>query len=145
MPYSPPQNNRSHSFTGRCGFDSCKRTNLIYVTAINRRTNRIYFTNPDVGRVTVVDGNKQKVIRTIKVGLRAFPIVVNERTNRIYVGSIQDQTLSVIDGRTNRVISTILVPSIPGRLALNTCTICAKNRRFFLIKKREKERRQPFA
>ncbi|HKU24339.1 MAG TPA: hypothetical protein VJQ54_02645, partial [Candidatus Sulfotelmatobacter sp.] len=46
--------------------------------AVNRKTNRIYVVNTDSGAVSVIDGNRDEVIATVKGGVHPYAVAINE-------------------------------------------------------------------
>jgi LPXTG-motif cell wall-anchored protein len=87
--------------------------------AINRGTNRLYISDWVSGKVSVVDGATNKLIKEISVGDQPTSIAVNASTNRIYVNESAPK-ISVIDGTTNAVIDEI--DQIAGHLAVDPTT-----------------------
>ncbi len=127
------------------------RTNLIYVTTfrtlcvidgttnrvrttilfkgrpsqiiINELTNRIYVTNTVKDTVSVINGNTQAVIATIKVGSNpVIPPAINTITNRIYVANNLSRFLSVIDGRTNKLLKNVQLGRLQSEVVVNPRT-----------------------
>jgi YVTN family beta-propeller protein len=87
-----------------------------FLGAINKTTNRIYFSNSDAdlsgltfaapGYVSVIDGGTSSVITNVPVGNRPFGIKANEVTNKIYVANFGGTSslpggITVIDGASN--------------------------------------------
>jgi len=84
--------------------------------AVNTKTNKIYvdlstsgWYSPGVTQsyVLVIDGNTNKVIKTIMVNPTVTGIAVNESTNKIYISNYFADTVQVIDGNTDKIIKTI--------------------------------------
>ena len=84
--------------------------------AVNTKTNKIYvdlstngWYSPGVTQsyVLVIDGNTNKVIKTITVNPTVTGIAVNESTNKIYISNYFADTVQVIDGNTDQIIKTI--------------------------------------
>lgn len=87
--------------------------------AVNPATNRIYTSNYDDGTVTVVDGNTNVTLGTIKVGTGPYGIAVNPTTNRIYVANRNSDNITVIDGNSNTIVTNIGLGTKPWVLAVN--------------------------
>ncbi len=128
------------------------RTNLIYVTSaigtifvidgktnrirttipvggrpsrivINELTNRIYVTNTINNTVSVINGNTQAIIATIKVG--SNPVIIpalNVITNRIYVANNLSRFLSVINGRNNKLLRNVQLGRLQSEVVINPLT-----------------------
>lgn len=75
--------------------------------AVNPATNRVYTSDYDGGTVTVVDGNTNVTMGTIKVGTGPYGIAVNSTTNRIYVANRNSDNITVIDGNSNTILANI--------------------------------------
>ncbi|MBU0491475.1 MAG: hypothetical protein KKA73_25435 [Chloroflexi bacterium] len=123
--------------TGNC-YVVCEETNRLHVigegvgayahvgvgrrpkfVAVNPNTNRIYTSNYDDGTVTVVDGNTNTTMGTIKVGTGPYGIAVNPTTNRIYVANRNSDNVTVIDGNSNTIVANIGLGAQPWVLAVN--------------------------
>ncbi|MDQ0877533.1 YVTN family beta-propeller protein [Paenibacillus sp. V4I3] len=88
---------------------------------VNPVTNRVYFLQGE-NDLSVLDGNTNKIIATLKTEQLPFQMAVNTRTNRIYLVNFLDGTVSVINGRTNRIITTVKVGERCDEIALNSRT-----------------------
>lgn len=78
--------------------------------------NRVYVINYRSGSVSVIDGNTNKVLDNIELGVYPDEIVVNSNTSKIYVankiplerpGYSAIDVVSVIEGNTNKVLDNI--------------------------------------
>src|SRR3990172_1120256 len=79
--------------------------------AINQGTNRIYVTNWAANSISVINGNTNAVIKTIKknVGSKPFTPVYNPNNGRLYITNEGNHTVSVLDTNTDNIIGSILV------------------------------------
>jgi YVTN family beta-propeller protein len=87
--------------------------------AVNPNTNMVYVANYLSGRVSVIDGTANSLVRDVPVG--EFPInsvAVNPNTNMVYVANSNSSTVSVIDGTTGRA-ENIAVGSGPTDIAVS--------------------------
>src|SRR3990172_3962076 len=72
---------------------------------VNPNTNRVYVTNDNIGKVSVIDGATNQVIAMVPVENHPRGVCVNPNTNRVYVSNLESNTVNVIDGAaTNPVI-----------------------------------------
>lgn len=83
--------------------------------AINEKTNRIYYSNAAVAKMSVVDGANDEVVATIDLPLSSFPLVnaVDEGRNKIYTALYGGNSIAVIDGDSNQVEKFISVGANP--------------------------------
>jgi YVTN family beta-propeller protein len=97
---------------------------------IDINTNKVYVTNYRSGSVSVIDGNTNKVLDNIELGIYPNEIVVNSNTSKIYVahkipierpGYSAIDVVSVIDGNTNKVLDNITANGIKIK-AVNEAT-----------------------
>jgi YVTN family beta-propeller protein len=89
---------------------------------MNRVTNRIYTVNYGDDSVTVVDGDKDEVIATIKTGEGPEAIAVDTRANKVYIANTHSNTVTAIDGATNTVIATMTTGEHPFGLAVDAAS-----------------------
>ena len=68
---------------------------------------KVYVTNMVSGTVSVIDAEKWKVIKTIKVGTEPFGCALSPDGRQLYVSNQSSNTVSVIDTRRDHVIKTI--------------------------------------
>jgi YVTN family beta-propeller protein len=72
----------------------------VFDLSINRKTNRIYALNTDFngarGSVSIIDGQTNKVIQTIKVGRLPSDVCINAKTGLAYVSNNESNTVTVI-------------------------------------------------
>ena len=71
--------------------------------SVNAETNRVYVANSGNNTVSVIDGEKNKIIDNIDLPQRPSYVSVNPHTNTIYVSNSANNTVSVIDGTTNQL------------------------------------------
>jgi YVTN family beta-propeller protein len=120
-----------------------------FLGAVNKTTNRIYFSNGDAdltgltfaapGFVSVIDGSNNSVITSVQVGNRPFGIKANEATNKIYVANFGGNTntpggISVIDGVGNAVVSAdVSAFPVTNRIFLDLAVNEATNKVYFWL------------
>ena len=68
---------------------------------------KVYVTNMVSGTVSVIDAERQEVVKTIKVGTEPFGCALTPDGSRLYVANQSSETVSVIDTKQDRVIETI--------------------------------------
>jgi YVTN family beta-propeller protein len=94
-------------------------------------TNKVYVTNYRSGSVSVIDGNTNKVLDNIELGIYPNEIVVNSNTSKIYVahkipierpGYSAIKYISVIDGNTNKVLDNIELEQQPFDIVIDENT-----------------------
>jgi YVTN family beta-propeller protein len=90
---------------------------------INELTNRIYVTNTIKNSVSVINGNTQAIIATIKVGNNpVIPPALNVITGRIYVANNLSRFLSVINGRNNKLLQNVQLGRLQSEVVINPLT-----------------------
>ena len=87
--------------------------------ALNPNTNKIYVYNSGSNITSVLDGNANVLVTTVRG--QSYLGAVNQNTNMIYIVNL-DNTVSVIDGNTNAVVGTINVGKNPAGVAVNPNT-----------------------
>lgn len=88
--------------------------------AVNSDTNMLYVTNTNDDTVTVIDGDTNKIIKSIKVGSEPHVLSINQETNTIYVTNLGSNEVTVIDGTTNTEITNIPVGDSPTDIDVNS-------------------------
>ncbi|NLI46075.1 MAG: YncE family protein [Acidobacteria bacterium] len=71
------------------------------------------------GRLDIFDLQKQRVIESVKVGLRPQALAVNPAGDTVYVANSAESTVSVISLDVNKVIDTLKVGDGPNGLAIS--------------------------
>ncbi len=84
--------------------------------------NQIYVANSSSNKVSVINGETNTLIGTVKVGSGPMGVSVNPATNRIYVTNQGSNNVAVIDGFSNVVIATIMVGVSPEGVDVNPTT-----------------------
>jgi len=91
----------------------------------NPISNKLYTANtpqagaPSSESVTIIDGAKDAVIRTITVAAGPRDFCLNTRSNRVYVANYFADSVTVIDGETDEIIAVIAVGDGPRALCYN--------------------------
>jgi DNA-binding beta-propeller fold protein YncE len=74
--------------------------------AVNPQTNRIYVLHPSLGNhLGVIDGDTNRLLRTIPVGRLSHNIAVNPLTQRLFVDG--EFWLLVLDERNDQVVARL--------------------------------------
>ncbi len=68
---------------------------------------KVYVTNMASGTVSVIDADKKKVVKTIKVGTEPFGCALTPDGKRLYVANQSSDTVSVIRTSNDKVVKTI--------------------------------------
>jgi len=68
---------------------------------------KVYVTNMVSGTVSVIDAEKKRVVKTIRVGTEPFGCALTPDGERLYVANQSSETVSVIDTMRDRVVNTI--------------------------------------
>lgn len=71
--------------------------------ALNSRTNRVYVASSGTGIVSVLDGDSDRVVTTVKAGPHPYVLAVDEAKDRVYVTNTFSDLVGIIDGKTNAV------------------------------------------
>jgi YVTN family beta-propeller protein len=74
--------------------------------AVLSTVNKVYVVNGDSNSISILDGTRDTVIKTIRGGSHPFTIAANQKTQKVYVTYTYDRIMTVIDGTTN-IASTI--------------------------------------
>ncbi len=78
--------------------------------------------------VSVISGQTNTVVATIRVPGDPDAVAVNPKTDTVYVADAVSNKVSVINGQTNTVVATIRVGRLPQAVAVNpkTGTVCGQ-------------------
>jgi YVTN family beta-propeller protein len=79
----------------------------------------VYVANCFDDSVTVIDGGKNRVVATVKVGSHPQAVAVDPETNLIYVANTHGDSVSVIDGGNNKVMATVPAGTHPYAMAVD--------------------------
>ena len=96
-----------------------------YSVAVNPKTNKIFVTNrgfplddvittiTDSMSVSVIDGNTNKVIKTLQVGKSPEGIAVDPIRNMVYVANSGSYSVSIVNGSDNhgKVLANVIIAS----------------------------------
>lgn len=108
---------------------------------VDDETNRIYFTNTSNDTVNVLDGSKQTVIKTLKVGRNpVITPVLNKQTKQLYIPNNLSRYCSIMNTRTNtvrklqlgRLQSDIALNPVTNRVYLTSAQLSSKGRLFVI-------------
>jgi YVTN family beta-propeller protein len=69
--------------------------------------------------VTVINGESNKVIATLRVGSYPWALCYNPQDNKVYCTNERSYNVSVIDGASDSVVKTIAVGTFPRALTCN--------------------------
>lgn len=83
--------------------------------AINEITNKIYYSNSAKSKVSIIDGYEDKVIATVDLPEKSFPLVnsIDEKRDKIYTALYGGNSIVVIDGKSNKIERFITVGANP--------------------------------
>ncbi len=87
---------------------------------VNPKTNKIYLTDPNEQRVSVINGATDIIVKNIPVGRGPGDIFIDDDHNKIYVANTDSNAVSIIDGKTDRVVKVLFFPEKDGRLGFVT-------------------------
>ncbi|MFC5448636.1 YncE family protein [Paenibacillus aestuarii] len=107
----------------------------------DEETNRIYVTNTMNNTVSVLDGNKNTIIKTVKVGRN--PVItpaLNKKSNCLYIPNNLSRYCSILNLRTNivhnlqlgRLQSDIIVNPVTNRIYITSAQIESKGRLYVI-------------
>jgi YVTN family beta-propeller protein len=87
--------------------------------AVNVGTNKIYVTNNiNPGKIFVIDGYTNTVVKTIPVGTYPNGIAIDDVANRVYVAELGN-AITIIDGDEDVKIASVAAPIKPRFIAAN--------------------------
>ncbi|MDF2736281.1 MAG: repeat-containing protein [Nitrososphaeraceae archaeon] len=69
-----------------------------YILSVDQNSGLVYVTNPKLDTISVIDGKKNDLVKTIKVADEPLDIVVNSQNNLFYVTHPNINNISVIQG-----------------------------------------------
>ena len=90
-------------------------TSILFVNGVaaDPRTDLVYVTSRDNGRLFVVDGVSLAVVDNVGVGSLPWGVAVNGATNKVYVANWGTNDLTVLDASTRDVLKSIYVGPSP--------------------------------
>jgi YVTN family beta-propeller protein len=66
---------------------------------VDPKTNRVYVANTHSDDVTVIDGARNSVLKTLNAGRNPYALVVDPNSGQLYVASYGEPALAVVDPR----------------------------------------------
>lgn len=90
--------------------------------AVHPVTGDVYVANAGDDTLSVIDGETQKVTKTIDVGTWPSEIGVDAATGRVYVANWKSHDVSVVDPAAGEVVSTVAVGKAPVGVRVNEAT-----------------------
>jgi len=81
--------------------------------AVDPTTNRLFVANYGDSTVSVFDGDTDRQLASVQVGMGPRAICVSPRTHRVYVVDSSDAAISVLDGEALALRATIPVGGYP--------------------------------
>ncbi|MGA5418469.1 YncE family protein [Streptomyces pseudogriseolus] len=87
--------------------------------AVDPQSHRVFVTQPDHNKVSVIDATTQGVIGSIPVGQQPTAIAIDSANHRVYVTNFGSKTVSTIDLTTGG-ITTIDVGASPTGVAVDS-------------------------
>ncbi len=88
--------------------------------AVSKDGKKLYVVAEEGNALLVVNTQKEKVIRKIKVGEHPHSVVLNKDESKAYVSNQWSDNIYEIDLSTHKVTDTLKTGSGPAELALNT-------------------------
>ncbi len=85
-------------------------------------------TNPDSGRISIINGTSNLLAGSIQVGRLPNAIAINSENNKIYVANTQSDTVSVISIKANKILTNFTNIDNLNRLGLEIPGIKVGNR-----------------
>lgn len=73
------------------------------------RDQKAYVSSERDGTVAVVDWQRGKLLKKLKVGYRAFELLLNKDQSRLYAASWGSDTVSIIDTAKDKVLGTVVL------------------------------------
>ncbi|HWT88087.1 MAG TPA: YncE family protein, partial [Candidatus Angelobacter sp.] len=70
---------------------------LPQAVAVDAKKNRVYVANSHSDTISVIDGNRNSVLKTIHAGKNPFAVAVDANNGQLYVVSYDEPALTVID------------------------------------------------
>jgi YVTN family beta-propeller protein len=89
--------------------------------AINPQNSMIYVTNPDVNKVSVINGTTNELVDSILVGNNPRNIAFNPKTNIIYVSNMLSDNISILNGTSNNLVGGITFETNPPSSGIIYC------------------------
>ena len=90
--------------------------------ATNPLTNMVYAAETQDGKVAVIDGSTDTLLKEIPVRSGPFGVAVNPNTNIIFVANNGNNTVSIMNGSSNQLLQTISVGASPNLIDVNPRT-----------------------
>lgn len=81
--------------------------------AVDERSGHAFVTQPNSGRVSIVDTGRGTLLRTSSVASGPYAIAAVARTGRIFVVGANGASVSVLDAGTGRLLRTVGVGPLP--------------------------------
>ena len=67
--------------------------------AVDPKRNRVYVANTHSDDVTVIDGARNSVLKTLNAGKNPYALTVDPNSGQLYVASYGEPSLAVVDPR----------------------------------------------
>ena len=90
--------------------------------AINPTTHRVYVSDRDNNRLTMIDGVSLAVLNSVPVGQQPWGVAVNLTTNKVYVANFSNDSIHVLEASTLAVLHVIPVGPRPTFVRINENT-----------------------
>jgi YVTN family beta-propeller protein len=91
--------------------------------------------------VAVIDGEENRVVESVQVGIRPGPIAIGE--GAVWVGNLDDDTVTRIDPVTRTVVKTIPVPATPDAITVGAGAVWVVNGRLGMLYRIDPEFNEP--
>lgn len=99
---------------------SIKTNQLVtHMVTLNRANDRAYATSIGSGSTSILDLDRETVIKTINTGAGTEGLALLESRGELWVTNRDDNTVSIIDIKRNEIVQTLKSTSFPIRAALS--------------------------
>jgi YVTN family beta-propeller protein len=85
------------------------RSGILNELAVDPDTNKVYVTNAEANRVSVMNGSNLDKLADISVPRSPYALAVDPDTNKVYVTNAEANRVSVIDSKTDIVSKNIVI------------------------------------
>jgi len=93
------------------------------VAASDGSRQRLFFTSPELGRVTAFDGTAEKILHSVSLGGYLADLVLDRESQRLYGADAVGQRIVILAAEDLSRIQEIPVPGDPWSLALHQDTL----------------------
>ena len=87
--------------------------------AVDEGNGHVYVSDYNSNSVTVVDGNTNAILATVRTGNGPGVVAVNPSTHRVYVANYNDKSMTFIDGTAMMAVGTLSTPMTATFIAVD--------------------------